>query len=353
MQPNTGFALNPKIVAALAGIGLCTAVFVTLSHEQPTQVATLLATPSSSQINTSAQSLLERDTRLLTVTAAERLDAAIDPLFTDFHSHVPEFGEWAFGWRTGYRFMRQGMLTAITLPFVKPPRLEKIDSAWDDMIAEKFEELVLHPVGGIPALRAAHDRWLAEMRPTVEAVLNDTLRTMVLLRGQSAPLLAKNTANAKLSPATEEIDLFSAVATASGPIKARTARPLLARLAVRPPVAAAVTAAGEAIGHEAQTIFGVATNFAATLFAFFSIDYMLSQTDASLHRAGLEAEIHQVLENEHKSLRKSWLEEEAAEIETHMARLRPMMGSAVEISGSPSSALKHATPETAPGLQGQ
>ncbi|CAK0739708.1 hypothetical protein CCP3SC15_1050008 [Gammaproteobacteria bacterium] len=338
-----------RMAATIVGVGLFAAVLLGLSRDPRKEIAAVAA-PSVERFAASSQTLVERDTRLLAATAAERLDAVLDPLFSDFHNRVPAFGEWAFGWRTGYRLLREGMLTAITLPFVKSPRLEQVNSAWDELIATKFDELVLHPAGGIPALRSAHERWLADMRPTVDAVIADTVRTVALLHGQTPPLqLGEESGEA--SP-TEEVPILSEISTATGPIKARTARPLLARLTIRPPVAAAVTAAGEAIGNQGETLLGGASTLAATIVAFLSIDYMLSQTDASIHRAGLEAEVHRVLENQHQSLRSTWLAEEQAKIDTRLARVRPLLN-AGDANPLPNSVPVHVAPETDPLVPGQ
>lgn len=274
-------------------------------------------------IQISSQSLIERDTRILATTAAKRLDAILDPLFADFHSRVTLFGEWAFGWRTGYRLLRQGMLTAITLPFSESSELSKVNTVWDELIASKFNELVLEPSGGVAELRSMHDRWRANLRPIVEYVLADTVRTVALLHGQAMPLLQDDADEG--FTAEDEFPFVSEVTAAASPIKMRAARPLLSRITLRPPVAAAVTAAGEAIGNQTETLLGSVSNLAAVIVAFLSIDYMLSQTDAGIHRPNLELEVHRVLENEHKRLRKVWLAEQQAEVEARLTQIRPFL----------------------------
>ena|GEM_PF-3060517 len=339
-----------RLLATIASVGLFTVMLLGLSREPRKEVAALPII-TAEQFTASTQAMVNRDTHLLAATAAERLDAVLDPLFADFHSRVPDFGEWAFGWRTGYRLLREGMLTAITLPFVKSPRLERIDSAWDESIATKFDELVLRPAGGIPALRSAHERWLAEMRPTVDAVVTDTLHTVALLHGQmlSSPLAEESEESL---PTTEEVPIIDKVTTTTGPIKARAARPLLARLAIRPPVAAAVTAAGEAIGNQGETLLGSASTLGAIVVTFLSIDYMLSQTDASIHRAGLEAEVNRVLEEEHQSLRKTWLAEEQVRIDARLARIRPLLA-AGDANPLPNSVPVRVAPEMGLPVPGQ
>lgn len=283
----------------------------------------VMSAPANSPV-TSSQILIERDTRILATTAAKRLDALLDPLFSDFHNRVPLFGEWAFGWRTGYRMLREGMLTAIALPFSDTPELARINTVWDDLIAGKFNELVLEPSGGVAALRNLHDQWRSGLRPTVERVLADTVRTIALLNGQAMPLLQDDDPEG-ISP-EEEFPFVAQVTAAASPIKVRAARPLLSRITLRPPVAAAVTAAGEAIGNQTETLLGSVSNLAAVIVAFLSIDYMLSQTDAGLYRPNLEAEIHRVLENQHQRLRSDWLAEQQNDVAARLAQIRPFLG---------------------------
>jgi len=278
---------------------------------------------SESALRLSSQALIERDTRLLATTAAKRLDALLDPLFSDFHSRVTLFGEWAFGWRTGYRLLREGMLTAIALPFSDSPELARVNTAWDGLIAGKFNELVLEPSGGIAVLHNMHDHWRASLRPVVEHVIADTVRTVALLNGQVMPLLQDDDADGFIQAG--EFPFVAEVTAVASPIKMRAARPLLSRITLRPPVAAAVTAAGEAIGNQTETLLGSVSNLAAVVIAFLSIDYMLSQTDAGIHRPNLESEVHRVLENEHQRLRKAWLAAQQAEVETRLAQIRPFL----------------------------
>ena len=314
----------------------------------PQQGVAAIPTKMVEQSLPSSQELIDRDSRLLAATAAERLDAVLDPLFMDFHDRVPTFGEWAFGWRTGYRFLRDGMLTAITLPFADPPRMGKINSAWDELIASKFDELVLHPAGGVPALRSAHERWLADMRPIVDAVAMDTLRTITLLHGQAQALPPRES----LPPTpTEKVHLLDELPAITDPVKYSAARPLLTRFLVRPHVASAVAAAGAAMGNEGTTLIGSATQLGATIFSFLTFDFMFNQINSAVYRSGLEEDVYRVLENEHQELRKTWLAEEQERIDARLAQTRLFL-SAGDATLPPNSVPGHATPGTdrpAPG----
>jgi hypothetical protein len=273
------------------------------------------------------QALLERDAELLASMAAGRLDAILDPMFADYHRHVPDFAAWAFQWRTSYALLRRGVVTAITLPFADPPRLQRFGEAWDELIAAKFDELVLRPEGGITGLRGARNRWESEIQPILDAVVTDALLTAALLRGQDPsprtwkPVVANETTN------NEAIPLLAAIGAASHPIKVHAVRPLLTRLTIRPPVAAAVTAAGEALSSYGNLAFlGSVSGLVATVGGFLSIDYLISRADAAIHQQALEVEIHRVLDTEHEDLRQSWLVAIQPDIDIHLARARKILG---------------------------
>ncbi len=347
---NTHPALpRPRLGTAMAGMGLLALLSLSLSHYPPKEVAAG-TTPTPAQMTTPIQTLIERDRNLLAATAAERLDAAIDPLFADFHDRVPAFGEWAFAWRTGYRMLRDGMLTAITIPFSDPPRVEKIDSAWDELIAGKFDELVLHPAGGVPALRSAHERWLADMRPIVDAVLADTLRTVTLLHGETHALPPKE---AQATPLTEKVHILDNIPDTTDPVKVNAARPLLSRFLIRPHVATAVAAAGAAIGNQGETWLGWTSQLGATITSYLMIDFILSQTGAGIYRPGLEADVHHVLENEQQNLRKTWLAEEQERIDARLAQIRPLLNGEGTTTPPPNSVPANAAPGTAHPAPGQ
>jgi hypothetical protein len=171
-----------------------------------------------------------------------------------------------------------------------------------------------------------------------------------LLYGKTLPFRPAETPEENI-PATEPVSLRSEVSVAAGSIKMRAARPLLARLTIRPPVAAAVTAAGEAIGHQTETLLGSVSNLSVIIMTFLYFDYMFSQVDTGLHRPGLEAEIHKILNNEHQRLRAAWLTEEQTTIATRMAQIHPFLNG--EVNPPPSSVPTHVVPETAPLSQGQ
>jgi len=272
-----------------------------------------------------SQALLERDGQLLTSMVAGRLDAILDPMFAAYHRHVPDFAAWAFQWRTSYSLLRRGVLTAVTLPFAAPPRMQRFGEAWDDLIAAKFEELVLRPEGGIAGLRGARNRWEMEVHPILSAMVTDTLLTVALLRGQDPsprswePVIGETADD-------EAIPLLAAIGAVASPIKIHAVRPLLTRLTIRPPVAAAVTAAGEALsGYGDLALLGSVGGLVATVGGFLSIDYLISRADAAIHQQDLEVEIHRVLDTEHENLRRSWLVAMQPDIDAHLAQAHKIL----------------------------
>jgi len=282
-----------------------------------------------------SQALLERNAQLLTSIVAGRLDAILDPMFAAYHQHVPDFAAWAFQWRTSYSLLRRGVLTAITLPFADPPRMQRFGEAWDDLIAAKFDELVLRPEGGGAGLRGARNRWEIEVHPILSSMVTDTLLTVALLRGQDPlprtwePTIGKATKD-------ETVPLLVAIGAVTSPIKVHAVRPLLTRLTIRPPVAAAVTAVGETLsGYGNLALLGSVSGLVATVGGFLSIDYLISRADAAVHQQDLEVEIHRVLDTEHENLRQSWIAAMQPDIDAHLAQAHKILDGDITRSDTP------------------
>ncbi len=296
-------------------------------------------TSAEERLTIRSQLLLERDVRLLTEVAAKHLDSLLGPLFEDYHARVGDFATWAFQWRTGYALLRRGVFAVATAPFSDPPFADHVSSAWNDLIAAKFEELVLRPAGGTAALHSVRNRWLIYLNPVMDAVMTDTLLTASLLRGREPPSREIWNRGDALSPFRDEDEapLLEAVGTASNPVKARMVRPLFTRFTIRPQIAAAVAATGQNIGTLGGLsdlgIIGSVASLATTIGAFLSIDYMISRADATLHQDDLEAEIHRVLENEHAALRESWLATIQTEIDRRVAVARLLLDEPSSIKG--------------------
>ncbi|KOR31729.1 hypothetical protein TI05_11770 [Achromatium sp. WMS3] len=266
-----------------------------------------------------SQSLLERDTQLLVTRAAGRLDNILDPIFASYHQRVPEFAAWAFQWRTSYAFIRAGVFTTISLPFVESPGLQRYGKAWNELIAEKFDEIVLHPKGGTAALIDARNRWVKEVQVDIKTTITNTLLTAAMLKGQDIAFwnLQPMLINKQFAQATPS--LATAISTATDPIKLHAIRPLLTRFTIRPVVSATVTVVGEALGSYGDLGFlGTATGMVATMAGFLSIDYLISRIDAAVSQQNLEIEIHRALDTEFEQLRKNWLLAMEAKINAHM-----------------------------------
>lgn len=282
--------------------------------------------PSGAALHLHFDTMLKRDADLLAGLAAERLDNTLNPLFSDYHQRLTEFTDWAFQWRTSYALLRRGAVTALTLPFSESPRLQQFGASWDDLIAARFDELVLRPSGGLAALHSAQDRWSTDIGSALEVLAQDSLRTIALLQGQEPPTLAEAVPPLGNTAETDAA-LQRVFDNATSPIKTRMVRPLVTRLTIRPPVAAAVTAAGESLaGAGEMALLGSFTSLAVTIAGFLSIDYLLSWADAALSRQEFEAEMHHLLDIERENLRQAWLASMQQEIDGRLSQIRALIG---------------------------
>jgi hypothetical protein len=123
-----------------------------------------------------------------------------------------------------------------------------------------------------------------------------------------------------------EASLLSALGAITGPVKTQAVRPLLTRLTIRPPVAAAVTAAGEALGGVTDLAMVTSVGgMAATVAGFLSIDYLISRADAVVHQADLEQAVNDALDTQQEHLRRVWLATMQAEIDARTSRVAAML----------------------------
>jgi hypothetical protein len=277
-------------------------------------------------LKSQARILLQQDRQLLAAVAAGHLDAALNPLFTAYHRHVPEFAAWAYQWRTSYALLRRGVVAAIALPFMDSPSAARFGESLDELIAAKFDELVLRPEGGGAALRRARLHWEADVRHIANAVINDTLLTVAMLQGRELPPQSLESTSATRNSDVGEASLLSALGAITGPVKTQAVRPLLTRLTIRPPVAAAVTAAGEALGGVTDLAMVTSVGgMAATVAGFLSIDYLISRADAVVHQADLEQAVNDALDTQQEHLRRVWLATMQAEIDARTSRVAAML----------------------------
>lgn len=317
----------PRRYRPLAFLGLVLLLLVgTWGRSTPPTIRAATAPLPQAAFHLHFDTLLKRDAELLAGLAAERLDNTLDPLFSDYHRHLTEFTDWAFQWRTSYALLRRGAVTALTLPFAEPPRLQQFGASWDDLIAARFDELVLRPSGGLAALHNAQDRWSTDISSALDVLVTDSLRTIALLQGQEPLALAE--AVAPLGDTAEtDAALRRVFDNASSPIKTRMVRPLVTRLTIRPSVAAAVTAAGESLaGAGEMALLGSFTSLAVTIAGFLSIDYLLSRADAALSRQEFETEMHHLLDIERENLRQAWLTAMQQEIDARLTQVRALTG---------------------------
>ncbi len=333
----------------MLGVGIGVAILFGLSrYSHRTATA---STPTLSPIVIESKTLIERDKALLMTTATERLDAFLDPLFSDFHDRVPAFSEWAFAWRTSYYLLRDEVIAVVALPFSHPFDPEKLLTTWDEYIASQFDQIVLQPSGGIPALRSAHERWVVDMRSITETVAVDTLRTVALLRAQTQTPPPREAAGIT----TEKIDILAKLSDTQGSssIKGSTLRPIMTRLVVRPHIATAVTAAGSAIGTQG-TAWGGGFQLVGTIASFFMVDYGINRITTALggSEAALSGEMYHLLDLEHQEMRSTWLAEAEAQIDARLAQIRPLLDTD-RTTPLPNFAPVYTTPETPRPVLGQ
>lgn len=268
--------------------------------------------------------LIARDRRLLNDLAAGLLDVRLQPLFEAYHAGVPEFAAWAYRWRTSYTLLRQGVVELARRPFAGAEDERPVGEVWAELIAARFDELVVQPAGGVEALRELEARWLEELEPRMAAVLAETAQTYQLLQGDVARPPDATVAPLAMVPV---LPLFEDLSATTDPVTRRVVRPLLARLTLRPSVAAGVSMVGERIGGNVSWLaeypmIGSVTGQFSTVGAFLGLDYLLNRADAALNEEALAADLHRVVDSAHAAMRAEWLEAARAGIEQRLAPLQ-------------------------------
>ncbi|KOR29941.1 hypothetical protein TI04_07370 [Achromatium sp. WMS2] len=291
----------------------------------------LLATPQTKAQNQAelfarSQKLLEQDTQLLFKKASGRLNTILDPIFVSYHRRIPDFATWAFQWRTSYNMLRRGVITAITLPLTDNPGLHNFGQAWDELIAEKFYELVLKPEGGEYSLREARNQWELEVYSDLKLTMTNAVFTAALLHGEDLALWSWQPTMVQDISNKDAAALAEAIGAVTNPIKIHAVRPILTRLTLRPPVAATMTLIGEGFsGYGDFGLFGSLTVFTATIAGFLSLDYLISRIDAAVSQQYLEVEIHQAVDAEYDRIRQSWLNNMEPQINAQMLSTSNML----------------------------
>lgn len=256
----------------------------------------------------------EDDARALLGFAERSLDAQLDPLFARFEDGIDDFGAWSFRWRTSYALLRQGAVTAAAWPFSERqiPFGSSVRDAWDSLVVERFDALVLEPAGGTEAVSRIHRRWWEALQRMIDAATADTLLITSLFRNQP---IAGVAAKARELPPEPLEGQFKPLATAPIELEERMARPLVARLAFRAPAAAGAGVVGEALaGVTDVAAMSGPTGLFLTVAGMLGIDYLLSWADEEVSRAAFEEDMRRLLVRAKTELRDRWLEQASEEI---------------------------------------
>jgi hypothetical protein len=264
---------------------------------------------------------IDSDSRQLRAYAERSLDDALDPIFSRFEEQVPAFGEWAFRWRTSYILLREGTRSSALWALEGEPRAkpfaETVSGNWNEFIAAHFEDIVIKPAGGASLLRAAYKRWWEKLTATAFETASDNALVISLYRGG----LIGIDATAPALPSDHSLDgHFRPMGQVTEKLEMRMVRPVAARLAIRPPVVAAVAAVGETIsgGIGEFVLVGGPLSMAATIGTVLGVDYLLSRADEKMNRSDFEMELRAALRQAKAEIRNRWLERADSEIERRM-----------------------------------
>jgi hypothetical protein len=274
------------------------------------------------------QRQIESDSRQLRAYAERSLDEALDPIFARFEERVPAFGEWAFRWRTSYLLLREGARSSAlwALDSESKSFADTVRGDWDQFITSHFENIVLKPAGGQVLLREAYRRWWERLASATFEAASENILTISLYRGN----LAGIDGSAAALPDDPSLNRdFRPMGPAAEKLEMRMARPVAARLAVRPPVAAAAAAFGEAVSGVSGVIIS-GGSMVVTIGTVLGVDYLLNRADEKLSRDDFEADIRSAISQAKADIRARWLNLAEAEIKRRMAPPRAMLTGSIE-----------------------
>ncbi|MEO5335743.1 MAG: hypothetical protein H7841_02445 [Magnetospirillum sp. WYHS-4] len=277
-------------------------------------------------------SQIDDEARALLGHAELSLDAVLDPLFDRFAGRVPEFGAWAFRWRTSYVLLREGVGAAAAWPGSDRHAgfRESIQGAWDDVVVGQFESLVLQPGGGGRAIEDAHRRWWDRVTRAIRDSAADGLLVVALYRQRPMDAGAELPEAAAAPPLPD--DGFHPLNGTPGEIEGRMARPVMARLAFRGPAVVTAGVVGETLSGAADVAFlGGPASLALTVAGVLGIDYLISRLDEAVSRQAFEEDVQAKLRRAKADLRARWLDQARREIDRQLDYARAQLDRAVKV----------------------
>ena len=284
------------------------------------------------------QRQIESDARAMSVARVSRLRAGLTPIFEEIDERIPAYADWAFDWWTSwillgktFRWTWEGLITGS--PFDMPDRVQ---AQLVREIEQQFAGRVIEPNVLGTNIEAAITAAQASLREEFSARCGKYQRALVeFVRREArqverqdpaqgwvpdaswearaagfAPLCKADSIADQPAVRPELSQLFE-LTGADSPINEvilRLARPFATKLIsfiVLPVVVAALLGGfllplfGLLPSVLANVVTGILTGAAGALLIGFaastSVDWVLSQTDAALNRAGFEVSVHKAL----------------------------------------------------------
>ena len=284
------------------------------------------------------QRQIESDARAMSVARVSRLRAGLTPVFAEIVERTPDYSDWAFDWWTSwillgktFRWTWEGLITGSPLDMPDRVQAQLIQD-----IEQQFAGRVVEPATLDTKIEAAITATRASLREEFSARCGKYQRALVeFVRREARQVerqdpaqgwipdpswearaagfepLCKTDGIADQPAVRAELSQMFELTGADSPINEvilRLARPFATKLIsfiVLPVVAAALLGGfllplfGLLPNVLANVVTGILTGAAGALLIGFaastSVDWVLSQTDAALNRAGFEVSVHKAL----------------------------------------------------------
>jgi hypothetical protein len=228
--------------------------------------------------------------------------------FAPAREHVPQFGDWAYGWAqsyvTSYRILARGAVEIARATAAEgEPRMPRLAEEMSEPIRAEFRRTVLAPVsadGGLGA-ELLHVGNLVDAA-WAGALAGATRRLSALpiaLPGERAQRIDLLAAGAPLAPALaatlpdDPVALLVDEGADTGTVFLRSMRPMAARLGavvVRVSEAGSIVATGGAFGYALGGLPGTVAGVAGGIGLSWGIDWLFNRVDSALNKTTFEAQ---------------------------------------------------------------